>query len=286
MSRDSISLMAIDHADWLFKPLCKIEKIISYEEYENILVKVSKNKIGKGKRTVEMHLYWLTTLNFLKAHKNAETTYEITPKGKTFCQLYNNPKMKTNYKNYLKSNLYRNKRLKPFFQKFEKLIEQGVKERNPRKIDDLVSKFPGEPATARGTLRALYTMTKEADIITDKNGRLGLKAKKVPKINLKKFKKELVDTYQSLQNQRQRWTEPRKIYIEIGVLRDILLSVLGITENRFFDKFLKELLNDPIGKDIHVYGSAPQWFTKQKKENIEQLTFRHKGKIHVYLSIS
>ena len=284
--KETISLMAIDHAKWLFKSLCDITEPISFNEFEQRLIKVSNNEITKGSRSVEMHLYWLTTLNFLRSKKKAKSTYELTPYGKKFCELYNNPKTKKKYKNYLRSNLIRNSRLKPFVEKFINLIKIGVKNKQPRSISDVEKEFSGEPNTAKGTVRALLTLCKESDMITENNGKLGIKSNKEKKINLLKFKKELEGVYYSLVKQKRKAVEPKKIYVEIRLLRDIILSVLGISDSEFFDLMLKKLLDSSLGKNIHVYGSAPQWFTKHEKDSLEKITFRHKGKIQVYLSIS
>ena len=286
MKNESMSLMAIDNPDYLFKPLLKINEEISYKKYEEILVNISEEKITKGSTYVEMHMYWLTILGFLKSLKSKERTYKITDKGKRFLSVYDGKTKTKKYENFLHSEISRNEKTKKFYKKFLESIKKGLEIRNPKTLLEVSNAFPGKPRTAYGTARVMKMFCVEAGVVIDKNGKLGISHISEPKISLKKFKNELIKTYDILQNRQKKWVEPKPIYVEIGQLRDIVLCVLGITDNIFFDTNLQKLLAGNLGKKIHLYGSAPQWFTKHQKEDIEQLIFRHKGKIYVYLSIS
>ena len=277
--------MAIDNPEYLFKPLLGIVNEITYEKYEEVLIDISKGKITQGSTFVEMHMYWLTTLDFLERTKSKGKVYRITDKGKMFLTVYNPNKKSDKYKKFLNSELSRNPRTMEFYEKILESIKNGVDRKNPKTLKEVSHDFPGEPDTAYGTVRVLKMFGIEAGTVIEKNTLLGLGNLIKPKISLSKFYEELVETYKIMQKPKKKWTEPRKIYVNIGKMRDIVLCTLGITDNVFFDENLKKLLESPYGQNIHLYGSAPQWFTTHEK-NQDQLVFRHKGKIMVYLSIS
>ena len=277
--------MAIDNSGYLFKPLLKIKDEISFEKYEDILIKISKGNITQGSTFVEMHVYWLTILEFLERTKSKKKIYKITDKGKRFLTVYDPNKKSIKYKKFLKSEISRNPRTREFYKKFIESIREGVESKKPKTLLEVSLDFPGTPETRSGTVRALRMFGIEAGAVVENNRLLGLGKLTNPKISLKKFSQEIVETYEIMQKQNKKWIEPKIIYVSIGKLRDIVLCVLGVTDNVFFDENLKKLLDSYLGKNIHLYGSAPQWFTAHEK-NRDKLTFKHKGKISVYLSIS
>ena len=120
--------MAIEHIDWLIESLCSIKKSVTFEEYDKSLVEISSNKIvkstSKTRRTIEMYLYWLTTLE-LVSERDSEGKYHISHLGKKLCK--SRKKSRVEYKRVLKTILLRNKHVGSFFKKYVDIIEARAK---------------------------------------------------------------------------------------------------------------------------------------------------------------
>lgn len=273
--------MAIDHADWLFNPLCKMHNSITFEEYEKLLIEESKNKIGKNSKSTEMHLYTLTTLKLVKTQNIGKRKYSMSDLGEQICEVHGDPSNIKPYRKRLLSIIKRNRKVGPVFNNFLQVIKNRSLENDPIHVNEISKMFLG------GTSRTLYMFGIETDSIIDNNGLLGIRSEINEKeITLDEFKKKMINIFRTIQNKRKKGIEPKIIYIDIARIRDIFLTKYGITENEKFDNLLKRLIESDIGKDIHVYGTAPQWFTQHSKEDNEELIFKHKGKIYVYISIS
>ena len=190
-SKISESLMGIDHADWLFGVLCKIENGKTKSETEELFMIVSKGHIKKrDSKTIEMYRYWLTTLKLLNGLKNKK--YTLTHNGKKFCEKYNKQD-KTSYQKFLRSILMRNSRVGPFFKKYRKIISIKTKSNNPITRDDSKKEFLEE------TERALFTLGIASDMIKiNKQNQLSLKFHKKQHISLRQFKIKIKKAYASL----------------------------------------------------------------------------------------
>ncbi len=259
----------------------------SYEEYKKMLIKTSGNRVG-ARRTVEMHLYWLTTLKLCESLQERPVRYSRTALGDTFCELRSNSFDLAPYRSYLSSLLLRIPEVASSFDRFLEIVRKRVEADNPISTTEVKPLFPNE------TFRALHTLSLEAGLITNHNGILGLLHREERlNVSLDRFKSELVRAYRAIQKRQLSLIQLRPIYVEISKVRDVLLAILGIAENDWFDSMFTRLLDSPEGRDVHLYGAAPQYLsetkagknTRRKRARLEE-GFRYDGKIYVLMSIS
>jgi hypothetical protein len=103
------------------------------------------------------------------------------------------------------------------------------------------------------------------------------------------FRREVHRAYRAFTRRPDSAGQLRTIYVQISELRDIVLSFFGLTrleDRKTFDKMFRALLDSPEGRDFHLYGAAPQWFTDKTDQALDQNAFTYKGKIYVFMSIS
>ena len=273
--------MQIDHPEWLLGALCSIKNTVTFEEFEEIIIKVSHRRIERGSKSVEMNLYMLTTLKLIEAR---EGRYFRTPLGDRLCAVRAEPSRREKYERFLRSVIMRNDTVGPFFRRFLSIIRTRLKGRNPISLTEIKTLFKGE------TARTLYSLSKEAGLITERRELLRpCSAPGGALTDFHRFRRELERTYHAFARKQTTGLSPRTIYVEIGRLRDIVLSVFGSTEpsdKEIFDELLRKLLDSPEGRNIHIYGAAPQYLPERNDPTFEERVFRYKGKIYVFMSIS
>lgn len=281
--------MQIDHPDWLFEPLCMMSGSVSFAEYERSLVKESR-KGGqgiikdKGSKSVEMHLYILTTLKLVEAYgENESLRYRRTPLGDKLCDLRGPLSSRSEYQKYLRSVLLRNKVIGPIFRQFLSIVNERFEKGKPATRDDIKELFRGE------TYRTLISLGKDAGLITVVNNFLRPRSAKQGNIvDMRLFSRLVRKSYSAFRGQREG-AQPQTIYVEIARLRDVVLSIFGLTDedaNEKFDQAFAKLLDTKAGVDIHIHGAAPQFLPERSDPSFESRVFRYKGKIYVFMSIS
>ena len=272
--------MAIDHPNWLFGVLCSIKDSIPRQDFYDALIRISGNRIKKGSKLLEMHLYMLTTLDLLSKEKGGEGIYIKTALAEVLCNARADPQRFHEYQRQLRSILLRNRVTGPFFKRMLQIVEERVKRHDPISLSELKSLFPGE------TVRTLYSLGLESGLIAEHNGLLSLQLMEQRKLDNQTFRSEIEAAYKAVQEGQETGIQMRKIYVEISKIRDIVLAVLGLTENEKFNEMFRQLLDSPEGRHIHIYGAAPQWLQEKRNPRFEESVFRHKGKIYVFMSIS
>lgn len=273
--------MAIDHPDWLFGVLCSIQGSISRKDFDNALIQISGSRIKERSKLLEMHLYMLTTLKLLDREKmRGDPKYVKTPLAEDLCNARTDEQRSSEYQGQLRSILLRNHVTGPFFRKFIQIIGERAKRHDPIRLSELKEFFTGE------TTRALYSLGLESGLIRDYNGLLMPGSMAQREIDPKLFKSEIETAYKAIQERQKTGIELRTIYVEISKIRDIILAAHGLTDSEKFDGAFKRLLESPEGRSIHIYGAAPQWLPERIDQRFEELIFRHKGKIYVFMSIS
>lgn len=273
------SLMALDHADWLFDFLSKIENGKSKSETEQLLLKISKGKIRSNEsKSIEMYRYTLTTLELLTMDRNKN--YVLTPIGREFCSHYSNNN-KNSYQKILRSVLLQNARMSIFFKKYLSIIDERSLTTELATCNDIKQEF------GSGTGRTLIMLSEFANMVkiidTDKLISV-LNKKQSP--TLQQFSSLVRDTYSKFNNGGYISYLKNK-YVEIFEVRKIILANLNWYEYEDFNNLFKQLLEDPLGKNICIYVAAPQWFDeKTNGRKKEDVSFKHNGKIYVFMSIT
>jgi len=258
---------------------------VTFDEFEKLLIKESHRNIDRGSKSVEMHLYMLTTLKLVDAREEGGVRkYLRTPLGSRLCSSRTDPSREDDYRKCLRSVLMLSNTTGPFFRRFLSIIDRRLKERNPISLLEIKRLFKGE------TARTLYSLGKEAGLIAERNGLLILQPTRHDDIkDFQKFRQEVEKAYEAFVEREIAGTHLRTIYVEISKVRDIVLSVFGLTElkdSEKFDEMLRKLLDSEEGRNIHVYGAAPQWLPERKSPAFEETVFRYKDKIYVFMSIS
>lgn len=290
--------MVIEHIDWLMESLCSVKELVTYKEYERSLIEISSGNVIKSTsdtdKSIQMYLYWLTTLVLLEGDRTKN--YSISPIGKKLCEYRKKNKIK--YQTLLRDILLTNKRVGYFFNKYKEKIEERTKQLKPITRNEIKSFFKTqkEHSTGAETERILFKFSQEAGMVTEtKDGYLAVKLQKPIEITPKKFKKAVIDAYNSIVNRIPEF-HLKKIYVEIYKVRSIVVPYLGMTYTEF-DKSLTDLLKSKEGKHINIYPAAPQWFTERIPERksdeeddkqglkTEDVSFRFEEKIYVFMSI-
>jgi len=262
-----------------------MRKSITFHEFENLLIRTSRHSIERGSKSVEMHLYMLTTLKLVEARtEEGVLRYFRTPLADRLCHSRADLSRRDDYRKRLRSVLMRNNITGIFFRRFLSIIGNRFEQRNPISLGEIKRLFKGE------TARTLYSLGKEAGLIADSNGLLFLQPVRQENIeDFQKFRQEVEKVYEAFKVRETTGTHLRAIYVEISKMRDIVLSTFGLTESkdkRKFDKMFRKLLESEDGRNIHLYGAAPQWLPERNAPTFEEMVFRYKGKIYVFMSIS
>jgi len=260
-------------------------KSVTFDEFEKLLIKISHYSIKRGSKSVEMHLYMLTTLKLVETcEEGGVSTYFRSPLGDELCSGRTDPLRQEDYRKRLRSVLMLNDVTGPFFRRFLSIIDRRLRQHNPISLIDIKRLFRGE------TARTLYSLGKEAGLIAERNGLLILRPSRQNNIeDFRKFRQEVEKAYKASKRRERTGAQLRTIYVEISKVRDIVLSVFGMTgpgDKERFDRMLQKLLDSEEGRNIHVYGAAPQWLPERSDPTFEEKVFRYKGKIYAFMSIS
>src|SRR5579872_7521093 len=282
------SLMAIDHPKWLFDLLCSFQGSLDKRDVGKKLIGISQGKIESLKsKSIEMHLYVLTTLGFLESNKAGITTYRRSKLGDILCENYRDERKQDMFREMLRSILLRNAVFKPFFDRLISMIEKSVEENNQITYEDIKKAFVTKKGKEVGTARTLRSLGSFSDIIVDRKGPIGLSAaftRRSKEPSEKEFLDELKRSFASLVSAKEEGKSLRTIYLEIWRLRDLVLARMGRTDSNFFDGRLRKLLDSPLGRRIHLYSGAPQWYPDRSSPGFEDKVFRYRGKIYAFIS--
>jgi hypothetical protein len=252
---------------------------MSRADHVAALLKESKGKVGRRSKSVQHHLYTLTFLELVQSQgSRSSLRYLRTELGDRLCQARATDR--ETYQRMLSSILLRNETTGPLFRKFLKIVRKGVDKHSPVDRSKLRGQFVGE------TVRTLVCLGKEAGLISEVQGLFRLNTAHQRNIEmLTEFANEVISTYRAVVR-KQDGAGPRTIYVEIGKIRNIVLSIYGSSEERKFNQMFTKLLDSPEGRDIHLYGAAPQWLPGREDPQFESKVFRYKEKIYAFMSIS
>lgn len=287
--------MQIDHPEWLFGVLCSMKKPLTFGEFEDLIVRISHQLRGnnakpskgieKGSKSVEMNLYMLSTLKLVESNgEKGALHYTRTSLGDQLCELRKLSSTSPNYRRYLRSVLMRNSVIGPMFRDFMALVNKRFKRGRPLSTHEMKELFSGE------TDRTLLSLGKDAGLITVVRGFVRpCEAEEGNLEDMVTFHTALQRSYSALSEARTAGLQPRSIYVEIAKIRDVMLSLFGLTGDDTkvkFDQMLTTLLESPRGRNIHLHGAAPQYLPEKSDPEFEDRVFRYKDKIYVFMSIA